>query len=72
VLAGHVTASVLRNFASTVLVIAVAVGIGFRPHASVASFAAALGVLLLFVAAVSPRSGCWCRRRRRPTRRCSS
>ena len=53
VLAGHVTASLLRNVISTVLVTAVAFGIGFRPHASVASFAAALGVLLLFVAAVS-------------------
>ena len=53
VLAGHVTASLLRNLASTVLVIAVAFGIGFRPHASVASFAAALGVLLLFVTAIS-------------------
>jgi ABC-2 type transport system permease protein len=53
VLAGHVTASLLRNIVSTVLVAAVAFGIGFRPHASVASFAAALGVLLLFVAAVS-------------------
>ena len=53
VLAGHVTASLLRNIASTALVVAVAFGIGFRPHASVASFAAALGVLLLFVAAVS-------------------
>jgi ABC-2 type transport system permease protein len=39
--------------ASTALVTAVAFGIGFRPHASVAGFAAALGVLLLFVAAVS-------------------
>jgi ABC-2 type transport system permease protein len=53
VLAGHVTASLLRNVASTVLVTAVAVGIGFRPHASAGSFAAAFGVLLLFVAAVS-------------------
>jgi ABC-2 type transport system permease protein len=53
VLAGHVTASLLRNIASTVLVTAVAFGIGFRPHSSVAGFAAALGVLLLFVAAVS-------------------
>ena len=52
-LAGHVTASLLRNLASTVLVTAVAFGIGFRPHSSVARFAAALGVLLLFVAAVS-------------------
>ena len=53
VLAGHVTASLLRNIASTVLVTAVAVGIGFRPHSSVAGFAAAFGVLLLFVAAIS-------------------
>ena len=53
VLAGHVAASVLRNLVSTALVTAVAVGIGFRPHAPVASFAAALGVLLLFVTAVS-------------------
>jgi len=53
VLAGHVTASLLRNIASTALVVAVAFGLGFRPHAPAASFAAALGVLLLFVAAVS-------------------
>ncbi|SRR6266851_5882618 len=53
VLAGHVTASLLRNIVSSVLVTAVAFGLGFRPHASVAGFAAALGVLLLFVAAVS-------------------
>jgi ABC-2 type transport system permease protein len=53
VLAGHVTASLLRNVTSTLLVTAVAFGIGFRPHASVAGFAAALGLLLLFVAAVS-------------------
>ena len=53
VLAGHVVASLLRNLASTVLVVAVAIGIGFRPHASAGDFAAALGVLLLFVAAVS-------------------
>jgi ABC-2 type transport system permease protein len=53
ILAGHVAASLLRNVASTVLVIAVAFGIGFRPHATPARFAAALGVLLLFVIAVS-------------------
>ena len=53
VLAGHVTASLLRNIVSTALVAAVAFGIGFRPHASAARFAAALGILLLFVAAVS-------------------
>jgi ABC-2 type transport system permease protein len=53
ILAGHVTASLLRNLVSTVLVTVVAVGIGFRPHSSVPAFAAAIGVLLLFVAAVS-------------------
>ena len=53
VLAGHVAAGLLRNLASTVLVVAVAIGIGFRPHASAGDFAAALGVLLFFVAAVS-------------------
>jgi ABC-2 type transport system permease protein len=53
ILAGHVAASLLRNLASTALVIAVAFGIGFRPHATPVRFAAALGVLLLFVTAVS-------------------
>ena len=53
VLAGHVTASLARNLVSTVLVAAVAVGIGFRPHSDPARLAAAVGVLLLFVAAVS-------------------
>ena len=46
VLAGHVTASLLRNIASTVLVTAVAFGIGFRPHSSVARSAAAFGLLV--------------------------
>jgi len=53
ILAGHVAASLVRNLASTALVIAVAFGIGFRPHATPVRFAAALGVLLLFVTAVS-------------------
>jgi ABC-2 type transport system permease protein len=53
VLAGHVTASLLRNVVSTVLVVAVAIGLGFRPHSDPARLAAALGLLLLFVAAVS-------------------
>jgi ABC-2 type transport system permease protein len=53
VLTGHVTASLLRNVVSTALVAAVAVGLGFRLHPDPARLAAALGVLLLFVAAVS-------------------
>jgi ABC-2 type transport system permease protein len=53
ILAGHVAASLARNVASTVLVIAVALGIGFRPHAGLAAWAAAIGVLLLYVAALT-------------------
>src|SRR6516225_7891904 len=53
VLAGHVAASLLRNVVSTVLVVAVAVGLGFRAHSDPARLAVAFGVLLLFVSAVS-------------------
>jgi ABC-2 type transport system permease protein len=53
VLAGHVAASVGRNIASTVLVLGVAFGIGFRPHAGVAAWLAMAGILLLFVLAAS-------------------
>ena len=60
ILAGHVAASLLRNVASTLLVIAVAFGIGFRPHATPARFAAALGVLMLFVIAVSWLAAAFC------------
>ena len=53
VLAGHVTASLVRNAASTVLVFAVAFAIGFRPHAGLVDWLAAAGVLLVFVLAIS-------------------
>ncbi len=53
VLTGHVTASVLRNLAASVLVFAVAAAIGFRPQATVAGWLAAGGVLLAFVVAIS-------------------
>jgi ABC-2 type transport system permease protein len=52
-LAGHVAASVLRNVASTVLVLGVAIAIGFRPHAGALDWLAVAGVLLAFVLAVS-------------------
>jgi ABC-2 type transport system permease protein len=52
-LAGHVAASVLRNVASTVLVLGVALAIGFRPHAGALDWLAVAGVLLAFVLAVS-------------------
>ena len=53
VLSGHVAASVARNAASTVLVFAVALGIGFRPHAGPAAWSAVIGLLLLYVLAIS-------------------
>jgi ABC-2 type transport system permease protein len=53
VLGGQVVASVLRNLASTVLVFGVAFAIGFRPHAGVAQWIGAVGVLVLFILAIS-------------------
>jgi ABC-2 type transport system permease protein len=50
---GHVVASTLRNLASTVLVFGVAFLIGFRPSAGPLDWLAALGVLLLFILALS-------------------
>jgi ABC-2 type transport system permease protein len=52
-LAGHVAASVLRNAISTAIVIGIALGIGFRPHASLAQWLAAAGILLAFMVAIS-------------------
>lgn len=53
ILSGHVAASVARNLFSSALVMGIALAIGFRPHASVLGWLAALAVLLLFVVAVS-------------------
>ncbi|MFJ6781947.1 ABC transporter permease [Streptomyces yangpuensis] len=53
ILAGHVTASVLRNLLSTTLVLAVALAIGFRPQAGPAAFLAAAGLLFAYITAIS-------------------
>ncbi len=53
VLAGHVAASVVRNAASTALVLGVALLIGFRPEAGALDWLAAAGVLLAYVLAIS-------------------
>jgi ABC-2 type transport system permease protein len=50
---GHVLASVARNLVSAALVVAVAFAIGFRPHADAAHWLLAVGVLALFVLALS-------------------
>jgi ABC-2 type transport system permease protein len=52
-LAGHVTASVARNAASTGLVLGVGLLIGFRPRADALDWLKAGGVLLAFVLALS-------------------
>jgi ABC-2 type transport system permease protein len=53
ILGGHVVASAIRNMASTVLVLGVALAIGFRPHADALAWVEAAGVLVAFVIAVS-------------------
>ncbi|MBV8996385.1 MAG: ABC transporter permease [Pseudonocardiales bacterium] len=52
-LTGHVVTSVVRNAVSTILVLGVAFGIGFRPHAGPAAWLAAAGILLCFILAIS-------------------
>jgi ABC-2 type transport system permease protein len=52
-LAGHVTAGLIRNAASTIVVVGVAVLIGFRAPVDPLAWLGAAGVLLAFVLAVS-------------------
>jgi ABC-2 type transport system permease protein len=52
-LAGHVGASLIRNLVATALVVGVAVLIGFRPTAGLLEWLAAVGLLSLFILAVS-------------------
>jgi ABC-2 type transport system permease protein len=59
VLLGHVTAGLVRNLLSTVLVLAVAFAIGFRPSAGPLGWLLALAVLTLFIVAMSWVSVCF-------------
>jgi ABC-2 type transport system permease protein len=59
VLTGHVVASVLRNLVSTVLVLAVALLIGFHPHASALDWLGVAGILLAFMIAISWIAACF-------------
>lgn len=52
-IAGHVIASVARNLVSTVIVFSIGLAIGFRPHASVPQWIGVVGMLVLFMTAVS-------------------
>ncbi|GAA1603708.1 multidrug efflux ABC transporter permease LieB [Kribbella hippodromi] len=53
VLTGHVVASVARNAASTAIVILASLAMGFRPGGGVIDWVAAIGLLLLYVVALS-------------------
>jgi ABC-2 type transport system permease protein len=59
VLTGHVVASVLRNLVSTLLVLLVALLIGFHPHASALDWLGVAGVLLAFMLAISWIAACF-------------
>jgi ABC-2 type transport system permease protein len=58
VLAGHVVASVLRNLVSTAVVVAVALVLGFDPHASALDWLGVAALLLAFMTAVSWLAAC--------------
>jgi ABC-2 type transport system permease protein len=53
ILIGQIAASLVRNLIATALVIAVGLAIGWRPTASVAEWAAAAAMIVLFVLALS-------------------
>ena len=53
VLTGHVTGSVARNAASTTIVILASLAMGFRPVGSAVDWLATIGLLLLYVLALS-------------------
>ena len=52
-LTGHVVASLARNAVSTAIVVAAAIAMGFRPSAGPVEWAGAVGLLLLYVLALS-------------------
>jgi ABC-2 type transport system permease protein len=53
VLSGHVVASLLRNLLATLLVICAGLLVGWRPTGSVLDWLAALGLVVLFILALS-------------------
>lgn len=53
VLTGHVTASVARNLVATAIVVGVGFCVGWRPSATPLEWLAAVGMVTLFIAALS-------------------
>jgi ABC-2 type transport system permease protein len=59
VLAGQIVASVARNLLATALVIAVALGIGWRPTGGPAQWAGAIAMIVGFIVAMSWLAACF-------------
>lgn len=53
VINGHVVADLVRNLVSSVVLLVVALAVGFRPNANPLEWLAAIGILLLFTLAIS-------------------
>jgi ABC-2 type transport system permease protein len=53
ILSGHIVASLARNLLATALVIAVGLGVGWRPSASPAAWAGAAAVIVAFILTMS-------------------
>lgn len=50
---GHVIASIVRNLLATAVVIGIAFAIGFRPNADIAGWLSAIGIVTLWILAVT-------------------
>lgn len=59
VLLGHVVASMARNLVSTAVVLITALLLGFRPMAGPFEWLAAIGLIMLFILALSWMSAAW-------------
>jgi len=59
VLAGQIVASVARNLLATALVIAVGLGVGWRPTGGPLDWLGAAGLIVLFIAALSWLAACF-------------
>ncbi|SMY13087.1 ABC transporter permease [Brevibacterium jeotgali] len=59
VLLGHVVASMARNLVSTAVVLTTALLLGFRPSAGPLEWFAAIGLIMLFILALSWMSAAW-------------
>lgn len=53
VITGHVVASVLRNLLATAIVIGVGIAVGFRPNATFVDWLAMLGIVALYILAIT-------------------